>query len=63
MQCGYRPIYQKEPRIAGGYIADYGAYPWQVAVWRWRLLSGWGHWCGGAILNDRWILTAAHPYV
>ncbi|GJQ80491.1 hypothetical protein Trydic_g12385 [Trypoxylus dichotomus] len=43
-------------RIAGGDIAENGAYPFMVSL---RKLPGI-HLCGGSILNNFWILTAAH---
>ncbi|XP_058810750.1 chymotrypsin-2-like [Phymastichus coffea] len=42
------------PRIVGGKDASEGAYPYQVSLRRPT------HFCGGSILNSRWILTAAH---
>ncbi|XP_058799506.1 chymotrypsin-2-like [Phymastichus coffea] len=42
------------PRIVGGHDAEDGAYPYQVS------LRAPTHFCGGSILNERWILTAAH---
>ncbi len=44
--------------IVGGQPAADGNYPWQV-----RLYSSDSNqigFCGGSIINDRWILTAAH---
>ncbi|KAK4879290.1 hypothetical protein RN001_007436 [Aquatica leii] len=43
-------------RIVNGKTADDGQYPYQVSL---TSLTN-GHFCGGSILNTRWILTAAH---
>jgi len=50
-----------QAKIIGGQDANFGDHPWQVA-----LLVSWvadpskAQFCGGSILNDRWVLTAAH---
>nr|AAR14081.1 Sar s 3 allergen Yv7016G03 [Sarcoptes scabiei] len=41
--------------IVGGRLAKPNEFPYQV-----QLRKNDTHWCGGSILNDRWILTAAH---
>ncbi|GJQ70815.1 hypothetical protein Trydic_g742 [Trypoxylus dichotomus] len=42
-------------RIVGGIDAEDGAFPYQISLrWHGR------HICGGSILNERYILTAAH---
>lgn len=42
-------------RVLGGSTATQGEFPWQVS-----LQSSRGHFCGGSILDERHILTAAH---
>lgn len=43
-------------KIVGGVDAEIEDYPWQVAI----LTSGNQQFCGGSIIHERWILTAAH---
>lgn len=52
--CGFKN-YSKNPRIVGGIVADPAEWPWQV-----HLRSNGQGFCGGSILNERWVLTAAH---
>uniref|UniRef100_A0A3Q3XH88 Uncharacterized protein n=1 Tax=Mola mola TaxID=94237 RepID=A0A3Q3XH88_MOLML len=42
-------------RVVGGAEATYGSHPWLVS-----LQKRGSHFCGGAILTDRWVMTAAH---
>ncbi|XP_015176246.1 PREDICTED: transmembrane protease serine 9-like [Polistes dominula] len=49
-----------EPRITGGSNANQNEFPYQVSL-QWGLTSSkLKHFCGGSILNERWILTAGH---
>lgn len=42
-------------RIVGGFNAGTNQFPYQVS-----LRSGNFHFCGGSIINNRWVLSAAH---
>lgn len=44
------------PRIVGGEDTDIKDHPWQVAL----VIDG--KFCGGVIISDNWLLTAAHCF-
>ncbi|XP_022909704.1 CLIP domain-containing serine protease HP8 [Onthophagus taurus] len=46
-------------RILGGSIADLEEYPWMALI-EYKTKSGSGFYCGGVLINDRYVLTAAH---
>lgn len=62
--CGTRSIRhypRRNGKIVGGSVAPYGAYPWQVEIQIFNVDKNvYEHHCGGAIVGDRLILTAAH---
>ena len=61
-ECGSRPIIQPMVRIVGGYKAMPGAYPWQASIQKFQFGVQWGHWCGATIVNEYWVISAAHCY-
>jgi len=55
---------KKQPKIVGGKLAPIGAYPWQVSLGvSWIADPYSAHFCGGTVLSERWIITAAHCVV
>ncbi|XP_067138000.1 transmembrane protease serine 9-like [Centruroides vittatus] len=52
-----------EGKVIGGHDAKEGEVPWMVSVMR----SGYGGrsygpYCGGSIINDQWVVSAAHCF-
>ncbi|MGH0174719.1 UNVERIFIED_CONTAM: hypothetical protein FKN15_068934 [Acipenser sinensis] len=54
MACGRRVL---SSRIMGGADSKVGAWPWQV-----DLQDNGVHVCGGSLLNENWVLSAAHCF-
>ncbi|XP_053371256.1 serine protease 27-like [Clarias gariepinus] len=52
--CGRAPLNTK---IVGGEDAAAGSWPWQVSFQR-----GGSHFCGGSLISEKWVLSAAHCF-
>ncbi|XP_062335334.1 transmembrane protease serine 9 isoform X1 [Osmerus eperlanus] len=52
--CGQAALNSK---IVGGQDAPVGGWPWQASLQRSAF-----HFCGGSLINNQWVLTAAHCF-
>uniref|UniRef100_A0A8D2D560 trypsin n=1 Tax=Sciurus vulgaris TaxID=55149 RepID=A0A8D2D560_SCIVU len=50
------PTYFKIGQIVGGYTCQKNSLPYQVS------LNVGYHFCGGSLISDQWVLSAAHCY-
>nr|XP_045618855.1 uncharacterized protein LOC123770744 [Procambarus clarkii]XP_045618856.1 uncharacterized protein LOC123770744 [Procambarus clarkii]XP_045618857.1 uncharacterized protein LOC123770744 [Procambarus clarkii] len=64
--CGRRAVEDvpptltlESPKVVSGHTPPAGAHPWMVAI-NLRTKSGPSQWCGGAVLTEDYVLTAAH---
>ncbi|XP_060597388.1 uncharacterized protein LOC132751247 [Ruditapes philippinarum] len=51
---------KRQLKVSGGFETIKGMHPWQVTIQRKE--EEWSHLCGGTIINDKWILSAAHCF-
>merc|ERR1719504_255455 len=54
-ECGLENPNGVEDRIVGGFEAAHHEWPWQVALF---IDDAW--FCGGSLISDEWVMTAAH---
>jgi secreted trypsin-like serine protease len=63
VECGIQPISGREgvsTQIIKGHASQPGKYPWIARVQLHKRGSNMMSSCGGSVINDRYILTAAH---
>lgn len=55
--AGFLPHFKPsiDGRIVGGQATDISRHPWQVSL---QIFGD--HFCGGSLITDQWVLTAAH---
>ncbi|XP_054290429.1 macrophage mannose receptor 1-like isoform X2 [Macrosteles quadrilineatus] len=62
--CGAsNEVSQLTPLIVDGVQANVGAFPWHAGLYSRNVVEGretWDQICGGSLINDQFVLTAAH---
>uniref|UniRef100_UPI003AACE633 chymotrypsin-like elastase family member 2A n=1 Tax=Centroberyx gerrardi TaxID=166262 RepID=UPI003AACE633 len=57
--CGLPTFPPAVTRVVGGQDARPHSWPWQISL-QYNSQGEWRHTCGGTLISDQWVLTAAH---
>ncbi|XP_051525978.1 chymotrypsin-like elastase family member 2A [Myxocyprinus asiaticus] len=57
--CGLPTYPPVVTRVVGGEDVRPHSWPWQISL-QYSSGSNWGHTCGGTLISNEWVLTAAH---
>ncbi|KAK7896694.1 hypothetical protein WMY93_022019 [Mugilogobius chulae] len=57
--CGQPAFPPVLSRVVGGVDANPHSWPWQISL-QYNNAGEWRHTCGGTLISDQWVLTAAH---
>uniref|UniRef100_G1Q790 pancreatic elastase II n=1 Tax=Myotis lucifugus TaxID=59463 RepID=G1Q790_MYOLU len=59
LSCGLPTYLPHLPRVVGGEDVRPNSWPWQVSL-QFSYNGQWRHTCGGTLVAQNWVLTAAH---
>ncbi|KAJ0036471.1 hypothetical protein NQD34_005148 [Periophthalmus magnuspinnatus] len=57
--CGVPTFPPVLSRVVGGEDVRPHSWPWQISL-QYNYQGQWRHTCGGTLISDQWVLTAAH---
>nr|XP_015823053.2 chymotrypsin-C isoform X2 [Nothobranchius furzeri] len=57
--CGTPTFPPVVSRVVGGEDVRPNSWPWQISL-QYNREGEWRHTCGGTLISDQWVLTAAH---
>ncbi|KAM9299530.1 chymotrypsin-C-like [Gastrophryne carolinensis] len=58
--CGVPAVAPKVTRVVNGEDVVPHSWPWQISLQYQGTSGAWGHTCGGTLISEQWVLTAAH---